>query len=138
MNILTVDIGGSSIKCGIIDDTLTISNRAKIPTPLDNMDSLFQSFDSLWNEYKQQAQGIAISMPGVIDSENGIAISGGALRYIDHVPFARMLKDRYQVPVWIGNDAKCAGLAEVGYGFIKGRSEMAQRLSWALVLVDVL
>ena len=58
-------------------------------------------------------------MPGVIDSENGIALTGGALTYIQEEPVEKVLSEKYGVPVWIGNDAKCAGSAEVGYGALK-------------------
>ena len=53
--------------------------------------------------------GIAISMPGRIDSERGIAITGGALLYIKNESVEEYFSNKYHVPVWIGNDAKCAG-----------------------------
>ena len=63
--------------------------------------------------------GIAISMPGRIDSERGIAITGGALLYIKNESVEEYFSNKYHVPVWIGNDAKCAGMAEVGYGVLQ-------------------
>ena len=53
--------------------------------------------------------GIAISMPGRIDSERGIAITGGALLYIKNESVEEYFSNKYHVPVWIGNDAKGCG-----------------------------
>lgn len=113
MKILSMDIGGSSIKYGILDENRNIISQDKIKTPLDNLESFYQVLDSI---IPKDIDGIAISMPGVIDSNNGIALSGGALVYIVEEPIMKKLEERYKVPVWVGNDAKCAALAEVGYG----------------------
>lgn len=116
MKILSIDIGGSSIKYGILDENIHISTRGKIKTPSDTLDNFYQAIDSIITE---NIDGIAISMPGVIDPQNGIAITGGALLYIDNEPIVKKLEKKYHVPVWVGNDAKCAALAEVGYGSLK-------------------
>ncbi len=120
MRILTLDIGGSAIKYCIIDENRNITQQDKYPTPLDNLDNLFAAFDAIYNNVGGNIDGWAMSMPGVIDSENGIARTGGALMYIVNVPMGKMIEERYHVPVWIGNDAKCAGLAEVGFGALQG------------------
>lgn len=120
MNLLVLDIGGSSIKIAVMDETCHIITRDKVTTPMDKMDTLFTCLDDIWNRHGNQVEGLAISMPGVIDSEHGFAYTGGALRYLENRPFAKELSKRYHVPVWIGNDAKCAAIAEVGYGALQG------------------
>lgn len=116
MKILSMDIGGSSIKYAIFDEERNKLDGGKIKTPLDKIESLYDTIDQIVCE---DLDGIAISMPGVIDSKNGIALTGGALLYIDHEPIVSKLSEKYHVQVWIGNDAKCAALAEVGYGALK-------------------
>lgn len=121
-----MDIGGSSIKYALLDDNRTKLISGKVKTPRDEsmaqseskytMDDLYDVIDSIICE---DIDGIAISMPGVIDSENGIALTGGALMYIKNEPIEKKLSEKYGVPVWIGNDAKCAGIAEVGYGALQ-------------------
>ena len=115
MNLLVLDIGGSSIKIAVMDEKHTIITRDKVKTPMDGMDALFTCLDDIWKRYGSQVEGLAISMPGVIDSAHGFAYTGGALRYLENRPFAKELSERYHIPVWIGNDAKCAAIAEVGY-----------------------
>lgn len=120
MNLLVLDIGGSSIKIAVMDENRNILTRDKVKTPMEGMDALFTCLDDIWNRFGNQVEGLAISMPGVIDSEHGYAYTGGALRYLEKRPFAHELSERYHVPVWIGNDAKCAAIAEVGYGALQG------------------
>lgn len=126
MRIFTIDIGGSSIKYALLDENQNKLIEGKIKTPASwsvnpdgskyTIDDLYQALDSI---ICKDIDGIAISMPGIIDSENGIALTGGSLNYIDHEPIEKKLSEKYQVPVWIGNDAKCAGIAEVGYGVLQ-------------------
>ncbi len=126
MRIFTMDIGGSSIKYALLDEDRNKLIHGKVKTPRDDsivqseskytMEDLYDLIDSIICE---NIDGIAISMPGVIDSENGIALTGGALMYIKDEPMEKKLSEKYGVPVWIGNDAKCAGIAEVGYGALQ-------------------
>ncbi|MCI5774310.1 MAG: ROK family protein [Erysipelotrichaceae bacterium] len=116
MKVLTLDIGGSSIKYAIIDENCHLSKQNKKPTPLNDIGSLWQTLDDIVEGCDETFDGIAISMPGVIDSQKGFAYTGGALRYIENCYFAKEITNRYKVPAWIGNDARCASLAEVGYG----------------------
>lgn len=117
-----MDIGGSSIKYALFDENRNKLDSGKIKTPAPtSMDenceyTVKDLYDAMDTIIPSNIDGIALSMPGVIDSENGIALTGGALTYIQEEPVEKVLSERYGVPVWIGNDAKCAGSAEVGYG----------------------
>ena len=120
MKVLTLDIGGSFIKYACMKDYETYEEKGKIPTPMTCMEDLFDAIQGLWKQYGKDAEGLAISMPGVIDSQNGYAYNAGALQYLRERPFAQELQELLGCKVWIGNDAKCAGIAEVGYGSLKG------------------
>ena len=117
--IAVLDIGGSFIKYGQMNEELHILNRGKMKTYRDDIDEFYRTLDHIWEEIGAGMQGLAVSMPGVIDSVRGYAISGGSLTILDQSDFAGELRKRYHVPVWIGNDAKCAAVAEVGYGVLK-------------------
>lgn len=120
MNVLVLDIGGSSIKIAVMNEQREIIERGKRETPLSDMDALFDCFKEIYEGYGKGVGGIAISMPGVIDSEHGYAYTAGALRYLKNRAFAKEVSQLFHCPVWIGNDAKCAGIAEVGYGALQG------------------
>lgn len=118
MNILAIDIGGSSIKAAFINNSQQLSLREKIATPMTSKEDLLTALESLIRSY-DDIDGLAISMPGVIDSQQGFLYTGGALRYLHPCPFADELAKLFHLPVWIGNDARCAAIAEVGYGVLQ-------------------
>lgn len=115
---LTLDIGGSAIKFAQVNKEGAILKKGKVPTPLDSLDHLIETIKQVHNQYKE-VKGMAISMPGVIDMEKGMAYTGGVLTYIRNIPFASLVQEACNVPVTIGNDAKCAGYAEVGFGALQ-------------------
>lgn len=114
---LCMDVGESSIKYAIIDDELNVSTRGELPTPYDGLEKYLSTLTDIFESCKDKVSGIAMSMPGVIDSHNGICITGGSLKaFTELLPLSRILEERCHVPVTIINDAKSAALAEVTWG----------------------
>ena len=116
---LTLDIGGSAIKYALIQDDLTILNKSSVPTPMDTLENFIETIGQIYDQYKDQIVGIAISMPGIIDPQKGYNYTGGALEYIINLDTVNVLQERCPINITVGNDAKCAGLAEVKYGALK-------------------
>ena len=116
---LTLDVGGSAIKYALIQEDLKILEKSSVPTPRDTLDNFIETIGKLYDQYAVDIEGIAISMPGIIDPEKGYSYTGGALRYIDKLETVKVLKQRCPVNITIGNDAKCAANAEIGYGHLQ-------------------
>ena len=81
MSILTIDIGGTFIKYALMDKNAVILSRGKIPTPQEGRDELIEAIGRLYDELTE-VEGIAISMPGIIDTENGYCVMGGAKSFL--------------------------------------------------------
>ena len=122
---LVLDVGGSAIKYALIQKDLNIIEKSSIPTPMDSIDSFIETIGKIYDQYKEDIKGIAMSMPGIIDPDKGYQYTGGALRYIDKLDTVGVLKKRCPTNISIGNDAKCAANAELGYGVLKGVSDGA-------------
>lgn len=120
MKYLVLDIGGSSIKYVLMDEHAHIYERDSLPTPLDTLDHFIETIGQIYDQYHDRIEGMAISMPGILDPERGYCFTGGALPYIREVPMKEKLQQRCPCPITIGNDAKCAGGAELGFGNLKG------------------
>lgn len=116
MNYLVLDVGGSSIKYALIDENLNITNKNSVPTPMDTLDHFIETIGTIYDQFKNDIKGMALSMPGVIDPERGYQYTGGALRYIEKLETVKVLQERCPINITIGNDAKCAANAEIGYG----------------------
>lgn len=119
MKYLCMDVGGSSIKFAVMDEGLTFYDKGSIPTPYEGTEKYLEVLEEIYHGFEGGVQGIAMSVPGMIDSENGICVTGGNLTYVEQFPLAELLRTRCQVPVTIMNDAKCAALAEVSCGALR-------------------
>lgn len=113
---LCIDVGGTAIKYGLIDSDVDLTDKGEVPTPYDGVEAYLDALERLYRKVEDKVQGIALSVPGVIDSENGICISGGNLRYINNFNLAEELGKRVKVPVTVMNDAKSAAMAEARWG----------------------
>ncbi len=119
MEYLVLDIGGSSIKYSIMTEKVEFIEKGNIPTPLDNIENFIETIGEIYDEYKERIEGIAISMPGIIDSKNGYAYTGGTLEYNENKEIVKLLRKRCKIKIVIQNDGKCAALAEVWQGSLK-------------------
>ena len=70
-NYLTLDVGGSAIKYALIQEDLSIIEKSSVPTPMDNLENFIETIGQIYDQFQNQIEGIAISMPGIIDPERG-------------------------------------------------------------------
>lgn len=112
--ILTVDIGGTNIKYGLCDDSGHFIEKADYPTPED-CETLVQSICDLPFEY----EGIAISMPGIMNADHSSALITGKLAFLSKYPLKEKLMEIQKCKVTLENDGRCATWAELGYGNLK-------------------
>ena len=121
MKILTVDIGGTFIKYARMSEEMEILSRGKLPTPQSGRDALLDALTAIYEE--EPADGIAISLPGIIDAEHGTVVMGGALRYNDGFRLRDELRRRCRTRICLENDAKCAAMAEAAAGSLRDVSD---------------
>jgi len=81
MKYLVLDVDGSAIKYASMDKKAVLLERGQVATPLDSFDDFRAEIISLYKHYQDQIAGIAFSLPGVIESEQGYCITGGSLSY---------------------------------------------------------
>lgn len=122
---LVLDIGGSAIKYAVMNETAEFFTKGSVKTPLDCIENLVETIGQIYDQFKFQIEGIAISMPGVLDTERGYAYSGGFLDYNSNQYIVKHLQKRCPLPIIIENDAKCAASAELGFGSLKGCKDAA-------------
>ncbi len=117
---LGIDIGGTAIKYGLLNEQGEILEKGETPTPKDTLDHLLESLDSFISKYKDEVSGIAMSAPGRIDTKTGFMFTAGAINhYLGNQPLGEILTNKYNLPVAIDNDAKCAANAELWLGSLK-------------------
>ena len=122
---LTIDLGGTFIKHGVIDSTGSIVSKGKTPTPEESIEQLYAVFDQIVEEASTEhsLKGIAISAPGAVTDE-GVINGVSALPYIHGPNIKEALQTRYGLSVSIENDANCAGIAEIKAGVASGLNDV--------------
>ncbi|MHC1681854.1 MAG: ROK family protein [Clostridiaceae bacterium] len=115
--ILVLDVGGSAIKIAVIQENEIIF-RDKVVTPRGSLEEFTKTLDQI--VYKIKPNGIALSMPGIIDSKTGMMRHGGALTFIKNFNMKELLEERYHMRVEIENDGKSAALGELYKGKLQG------------------
>lgn len=113
---LALDLGGTAIKYGVVDENLDFSVHGKIDSRCELKEETIEDVKKIVDAYGEDVEGIAISMPGVINRKKGYAHTGGAYKWVSEMPLAEELTELFGKPVTICNDAKSAALAEIGYG----------------------
>lgn len=119
MKKLVFDIGASAIKYALMDNNAEIYDKGKEITPHDNIDHFLSILESIYNQYKSQIDGIAISLPGTIDSLKGQIYAPGGIEYNENVNLVDRIHQFADIPVSLENDGKSAALAEVWKGNLK-------------------
>ncbi|MBC2000894.1 ROK family protein [Listeria marthii] len=113
------DIGGTFIKFALMENNGTIKMKDKFPTTAKSAEELVEQMVEKWRPYQQDVTGIAVSCPGVVNTETGVIYQGGALLFMHEKNLAEMLARECHVPVVLQNDAKSAALAELWLGVAK-------------------
>ncbi|MBU4251445.1 MAG: ROK family protein [Candidatus Omnitrophica bacterium] len=125
--IIAIDLGGTNLKCALLDESLKIKARSSFSTKsFDNKHKLIQgiidSVDSfiLNQKLKRSAiLGVGIGVPGPVDTLRGIVHFLPNIPGWKEVKLKKILEQKTKLPVFIDNDAKLMTLAEHEAGAAK-------------------
>ncbi len=127
--VLGIDLGGTNIKAGVVDENYRIVGRAKaktgIPRPAQEiMDAMAACARQAaadagvpWEEVRQ----VGIGVPGTANEETGVVEYANNLPF-QNIPMGEYLSKKLHKQVDITNDANAAALGEVLAGAAKGAS----------------
>jgi len=122
-----VDLGGTNIAVGLVDEKGNIIHKGETPTGvgrpyqeiLRDMAMLIIKVTEEAGYKKEDIQSIGIGSPGFADKNLGTIIFANNL-FWHNVPVRDELQKYINVPVYIDNDATVAGVAEAVVGACKG------------------
>jgi len=121
-----IDLGGTFIKGGIVDDLGNIVCSDKVPTESDkgadkvaeNIATLAQKLMGVLGLKKDDVEGLGMGVPGMIDSKAGNVIYSNNLRWKDF-RIGEKVANLTGLRVKIANDANVAALGEAKFGAAK-------------------
>ena len=80
MNCLSFDVGGTTVKYGVIDESYKILKKDKIPTP-ENENDFIYSLSNIIQENLSIISKVSVAMPGYVNSANNKYLYGPHLKY---------------------------------------------------------
>ncbi|MDP4132787.1 MAG: ROK family protein [Bacillota bacterium] len=119
MMYLAIDLGGTNIKAGLVDEDGKIINRAQRPTlahrgyeeiakdmalcAIEAAETAGVSMDDI--------ESVGIGSPGTIDNNRGIIVYANNINF-RNTPIRSEMQKYINKPIYMGNDADCAALGE--------------------------
>lgn len=123
---ICIDIGGTSIKYGIISEDAAVQSRNEIPTEAEKGGrSILEKVRRLIVELEERPSGICISTAGMVDPAKGLVVYAAPLiPDYSGTNFKETLEAEFGVDCEVENDVNCAGLAEFTSGAARGSQSM--------------
>ncbi len=124
---IAVDVGGTYIRAATYPEEQIkpvqlqrTTTHAPRSTPLDQLETLIASVFP----QGQKVDAISVAAPGPLNPYEGIIYRAPNIPEWENLPLREHLQRRFNVPVFLGNDANLAALGEWLYGVGKGHHHL--------------
>jgi len=119
-----IDLGGTNIKAGVVNDTGHPLSQVKAPTeavngPLAGVDSMVKAADEAILEAgltKDRIRAVGLATPGTMDLKTGMLLNPPNLPGWDDFPVRDTVAQRLHLPTVLQNDANAAAYGEFWAG----------------------
>lgn len=126
-----IDIGGTNLSAGVVDEQFRLLSKAKCkaaesPTAeamVERLVLLCQEALELSDHRPSDVRAVGVGIPGAVDRFQGTVIESVNTPF-HHTPFVDLFQRRWAVPVYLENDANCAVLGEGIAGSARGASSV--------------
>src|SRR5437870_12003601 len=122
MHYLGIDIGGTSIKAGLVDETGRVLESRKALTVTDDLNVFLSTLTELVREFQKAAtiDAIGIGVPGLRSSKTHIIETSPNIRCLQKINLEELLADQVHIRTVSENDANTAAYAEFVCGAVSG------------------
>ncbi len=115
--VIGIDIGGTSITCGLVKDKELIQT-VNYPTLADKdadtiIQNLIKCIDSI---ITNEVKAIGVGVPGLIYEEEGTILNINNIPAWKNFPLKQSLEAHYNIPAFVNNDANCFALGTKHFG----------------------
>lgn len=129
--VIGVDLGGTKISTAISTIEGNILANVVLPTKAEEGEAavlgrIVQSIDEVIvgsSTSIDEIEAIGIGSPGPLDAKKGIIITTPNLPFKDY-NLVQPLKEKYNIPVYLDNDANAAAIGEYMFGAGKGKNSI--------------
>ena len=127
-----VDVGGTSIKGGVVDDAGRVLSSVALPTEpekgqehgLNQMGETVREATAKAGLHLDQVAAIGVATPGTMDIPAGLILDPPNLKPWKNVPVRQYIYDTFKIPTAFQNDANAAAVGEHWAGAGRGVHSM--------------
>lgn len=123
-----IDIGGTTIKAGIVDEQGEIKYKLVKQSSIPLLDIVKKAAEEIKSHARDRGiiiEGVGVSAAGQIDNKDGVVIGDcGNIPDWAGTPLKKEIEDILNLDVVVENDANCAALAEHWLGNGQGYSDL--------------
>ncbi|MBY6915886.1 ROK family protein [Clostridium botulinum] len=118
-----IDIGGTNLRAAILDEECNLVDKLKISNEVEkgpeyNLDKLILEIKERWSD--KEIISVGVGCPGPLDIRSGTILVTPNLRSWEYFKLKEYLEDKFDLPVFVNNDANVAGYSEAMVGAGKG------------------
>jgi glucokinase len=120
-----VDVGGTKVAAGVVDESGRIVEKLKRDTPAANPDSTIDVVAAVVNELqaKYDVAAVGVGAAGFVDQTRSTVLFAPNLAWRDE-PVKKLVEERIGRPVVVENDANAAAWAESKLGAARGQQHV--------------
>lgn len=124
-----IDLGGTTVSIGLVNEHYEIVEKIEGMSHCEEgADAVIRRMSRMIEVLLERAGKPAVSCiglgcPGILDRSAGMVLYSNNIRW-EQVPVCQELHRRFQVPVYVENDANCAAVGEYLAGAGRGSRQM--------------
>lgn len=114
--VLSFDCGGTNTRLALINEKFEIEKELVTPTPIDDADKWMNNIIKMVEQFPlENVIAIGAGVPGQCDVEKGIILDMSNV-HVFNIKFRQILEEKFNIPVYVRNDAEVACLGEAYMG----------------------
>lgn len=126
IKVIGIDLGATNIRGALVNNSTIgniISQRIKSDGSVDDvLNDIYTVVDTLL--LNDSASAIGIGVPSVVDVAEGIVYDVQYIPSWKEVHLKKLMQERYNIPVYVNNDANCFAVGELYFGKGKNADSM--------------
>ncbi len=118
---LGVDLGGTSVKIGIVSERGKITKKLSIESKAENgpdavVGQIKKGINEILRKSKKKIYGIGIGAPGVVSIKKGTVENPPNFRGWEKINLGKLIEKEFDKKVYVENDANAAAIGELMFG----------------------
>ena len=115
--VVGVDIGGTKIQAARIKgNDIEDAKKKLVPSKGTENEVIQEVIEAIEGVFDSSVSGIGVGVPSIVDVEKGIVYDVHNIPSWKEVHLKKILETRFNVPVYINNDANCFAVGEKHFG----------------------